>query len=116
MTTAQSKVMKIMDEMFLFFNKIDSMDTTIHMKETEQAYIITATGDFTQQYSKDLEHLQHALVQAPNPGLEEAYWGLSGMVSYHDNSELQLIANMVSKGICTVSGDKLTVVLHRNKE
>ena len=116
MTISQRKALKIMDEMFLFFIKIGSLDTGIHMKQTETQFIITSTGDFDPIYHKELDYLEHALAQPANPGLEEAYWGLSGMVSSDDSSELQLIATMVSKGVCTVTHDKLTVVLYRNKE
>lgn len=97
MVHEKKKVAKIVEELTMFFFSIgaDKMNSGIEQLENEVK--ITFSSNYLPEFAHSLDHLEEALNEPKNEGMEDIYWELAGSGDPGESSQLLLIGMMVDR-------------------
>lgn len=93
----KKKVAKIVEELTMFFFTIgtEKMESGIEVIGNEAK--ITFSADYRPEFAHSIDHLETALNEPKNEGMEDIYWELAGSGDPGESSQLLLIGMMVDR-------------------
>lgn len=93
----KKKVAKIVEELTMFFFTIgaEKMESGIELMENEVK--ITFAANYFPEFSHSIDHLEAALNEPKNEGMEDIYWELAGSGDPGESSQLLLVGMMVDR-------------------
>lgn len=113
MVHEEKKVAKIVEELTMFFFTIgaDKMSSGIAKMENETK--ITFVSNYLPEFEHSLDHLEDALNEPKNEGMEDIYWQLAGSGDPGESSQLLLIGMMTDRYEMRRSPGRVELTLYK---
>ena len=117
MEQSMKRMSKILGELVRFFFYIGSSGIHMDLKRLDDGYVLVLKSDFLPEKRSEVEEMKQIFeTTEKNVGIEEIYWELAGEDYGGDDSELQLIAQMVDLLEMEISDSTVEMVLCRAKK
>ncbi len=110
----KQRIVKIIDEMTLFFFSMGARDISTNISIQDRETVITLDSDFTGEQKKNIEKLIKCMKIPKQEGMEEYYWSLSGECNI--DTELSVVGMMTDKIEMEIKDNRIRLVLHREKQ
>jgi hypothetical protein len=100
------KIVKIVEELTMYFISIESdkIESSIHREENQ--YVIRFHSIFNPEYRENLNSLEKYLNTPRNEAMEDLYWELAGSGDPGETSQLLLVGMMI---------DQADIFIHDNE-
>ena len=109
----KQRIVKIIDEMTLFFFSMGAKDISTSIRIEDNETLITLDSDFAGDQKKNIEKLVKCMKIPKQEGMEEYYWSLTGECNI--DTELSVVGMMTDKIEMEIKGNHIHMVLHREK-
>lgn len=97
MVHEEKKVAKIVEELTIFFFTIGGKEMKSGITKMENEAKISFQSDYRPEFERSIDHLEEALQEPKNEGMEDIYWELAGSGDPGESSQLLLIGMMVDR-------------------
>ena len=109
------KIVKIIEELTMYFISIESdkIESSIHREENQ--YVIRFHSIFNPEYRENLNSLEKYLNTPRNEAMEDLYWELAGSGDPGETSQLLLVGMMIDEADVFIhdENNSIDVTLHR---
>ena len=96
MDITRRKMNKIVDELFTFLSTVGADNIKLQLKKEPDRYELAIHSNYDPALRRKIERLEEMMHPADRyEGLEDFYWELAGNGGEMQDSELQLVAQMV---------------------
>lgn len=111
MRHVRKKVVKVCEELTMFFFSIGADEITSQIRQGEESYTIIFNTNYQPQHAPMLAKLDKYLSYGKDVGAEEEYWALAGTSELGEGTEIMLLGMMISDYVLDVTPDhaKLTI-------
>lgn len=109
----RKKLVKIVEELTMFFFGIGGNDITSRIQEVDHTAIITFTSNYNLKCAHKLKSLKYFLNSEKDDSIEDVYWELAGVCECSDTSQLLLLGMMVDSASVDITDDTVTVRLEK---
>lgn len=92
----RKKVVKVCEELTMFFFSIGADEITSKIRLDQQSYTITFDTNYQDQHTALLEKLDKYLSYGKDMGAEGEYWALAGTSEPGEATEILLLGAMIS--------------------
>ena len=117
MEQSMKRMSKIIGELVRFFFHIGSSGIHMDLRKMGDGYVLVLKSDFLPEKRSEVEELKQIFETAEkNVGIEEIYWELAGEDYGGNDSELQLIAQMVDLIEMVISDNTVEMAVCRAKQ
>ena len=100
------KIVKIVEELTMYFISIESDKIESSIQRAENQYIIRFHSIFNPEYRENLNSLEKYLNTPRNEAMEDLYWELAGSGDPGETSQLLLVGMMI---------DQADIFIHDNE-
>jgi hypothetical protein len=100
------KIVKIVEELTMYFISIESDKIESSIQREENQYIIRFHSIFNPEYRENLKSLEKYLNTPRNEAMEDLYWELAGSGDPGETSQLLLVGMMI---------DQADIFIHDNE-
>jgi hypothetical protein len=100
------KIVKIVEELTMYFISIESDKIESSIQREENQYIIRFHSIFNPEYRENLNSLEKYLNTPRNEAMEDLYWELAGSGDPGETSQLLLVGMMI---------DQADIFIHDNE-
>ena len=113
MVHEEKKAAKIVEELTMFFFTIgaDRLSSGLTRKENEVK--ITFVSNYLPEFEHSIDHLEEALDEPKNEGMEDIYWELAGSGDPGESSQLLLVSMMVDRYEMKRSPGRVELTLYK---
>ncbi len=115
MICEKKKLVKIVEELTLFFFTVGGNDISSRIHETDEKAIITISSNYFPECYSKLDSLKEFLTRERNSCIEDVYWELAGCGDTDHSSQLLLVGVMVDSAVINVTDDRVNVTLEKYK-
>ena len=109
------KIVKIIEELTMYFISIESdkIESSIHREENQ--YVIHFHSIFNPEYRENLNSLEKYLNTPRNEAMEDLYWELAGSGDPGETSQLLLVGMMIDQADVVIheEANSIDVTLYR---
>ena len=113
MICEKKKLVKIVEELTLFFFTVGGNDISSRIHETPEKAVISVSSNYYPECASKLDSLKEFLTRERNSCIEDVYWELAGCGDTDHSSQLLLVGVMVDNAIIDISEDRVTVTLEK---
>ena len=113
MICEKKKLVKIVEELTLFFFTVGGNDISSRIHETSDKAIITISSNYCLECASKLDSLKEFLTRERNSCIEDVYWELAGCGDTDHSSQLLLVGVMVDNAIIDITENKVTIILEK---
>lgn len=110
----EKKLVKIVEELTVFFFGIGGNDMSSSIKRVGQTAVISFKSNYDINFSDKLKSMQECLDGQRNDGMEDIYWELVGSGDPGESSQLLLIGMMVDEVMIEKQEDYVLIQLVRH--
>lgn len=117
MDSIKRKMNKILDELVAFLFSVGSDNVKLELKKETDGYSLRVNSNFAPEHRRQVEKLERLLHPTDRyEGLEHFYWELAGNSGIGQDSELQLVGQMLDHADITIVDNTLELFLvkHNN--
>ena len=97
MTHEEKKIVKIVEELSMFFFSVEAAKMKSSIERKEKQVIIEFEADYNPEFSDKVQYLNQYLNEEKNEGMEDIYWELAGSGDPGETSQLLLVGMMIDK-------------------
>lgn len=112
MRHVRKKVVKVCEELTMFFFSIGADDITSHIALGEDGYTIVFQTNYQSQQAFMLEKLERHLSYGKDLEAEGEYWALAGTSELGEGTELMLLGMMISDYALDVTPHHAKLTIH----
>lgn len=109
----EKKVAKIVEELTMFFFTIGGDKMSSGIEKLENEVKITFCSNYLAEFEHSIDHLEEALNEPKNEGMEDIYWELAGSGDPGESSQLLLIGMMVDRYEMERRDDQVFITLYK---
>ncbi len=113
MICEKKKLVKIVEELTLFFFTVGGDDISTRIKEDSDKSTITVSSNYCPECAHKLNNLIEFLNRERNSCIEDIYWELAGCGDTDHSSQLLLVGVMVDTATVDITDDTVTVTLEK---
>ena len=114
MDITRRKMNKIVDELLTFLFSVGADDVQVNMKKLPDRYQLSLRGNFNLDEVSKVQRLETILHPTSRyEGLEDFYWELAGNTAEGQDSELQLVAQMVDGAELSIQNNLVHIQLYK---
>lgn len=113
MHSAQTKINRIISELTLFQLNEGCTEIEMHLTKLPDGYQLNFESNIGSHGAEAAALLNKFLQVERNEAVENYYWELAGDDEGSDNSELQLIGQMIDIGEAKINHDKLYISAYK---
>ncbi len=110
----RKKLLKITEEISMFFFSIGGKDQHFHIQLQNNDATITFESSYSQKYACQLERMEELLNSERNDGVEDIYWELAGSGDPGESSQLLLVGMMLDSAKVEITPEKVKIVMHKS--
>ncbi len=111
------KISKITDELEAFCFSVGAHDITINIKYDHEEFTITVEGDYDAKFRRKVDRLEELLNPVDrNIGYTGTFWELLGESDPDYEIQLNLVGQIISGALVTVTDEKFHIVIHKEKD
>ncbi len=107
----EKKVVKILEELTMFFFGIGADKMQSSITREGDLDIIEFSSNYNPEFAEELEDLEQYLTEEKNDGLEDIYWELAGSGDPGESGQLLLIGMMIDKAEITIGEKRVNLKL-----
>ncbi len=107
----EKKVVKIIEELTMFFFGIGANKIQSSITRDGNLDIIEFCSNYNPEFTDELEDLKQYLTEEKNDGLEDIYWELAGSGDPGESGQLLLIGMMIDKAEIAMKDDTVKLKL-----
>lgn len=112
------KVVKIVEELTMYFISVEADNIESSLKREENQYVIRFHSTYNPEFRNNLDSLEKYLNQPRNEAMEDIYWELAGSGDPGEASQLLLVGMMIDRAdvIIHEEENRIEVTLYRQIE
>ncbi len=116
MKQARKKVIRIIDEILRFQFHAGITDTHMDLRKDDEGFHIVFTGDCPDPVAGQhaVDTLNRFLKVERNEAVENYFWELAGDDEGGNNSELQLVGQMLDEADARMEGNQMILSMRKN--